>query len=1123
MLNSDLIPRNHVPGDGPIPSEIMLIGEAPGFQENRQRVPFVGPAGMELNRYLRTAGISRSSCYTTNLAKYWPPQTPRGKQLPPSKEDILRDEPELLMELELVRPRIIGAIGAHAARYFLGARFLSMFRCHGIPRQVILCSCGPAETGCIGQTAEEDSKNRELLALGGGPEQPRQTNDVVEWPTNSCSESSISSTNRACARRFDNRPSVHEQAVCESGSPRGRYCSGERPEIRGGQDALQTRPPSKWGQRVPPAQKAVAEGMPGLRQDSGAEVCSRCAKESYVITVIPLLHPSAGPHSSGQQKAIEWDFKQLGKLLRGQLDPTGPVDQYPNPIYQILTDADGGAETIRWVLAGKTEISIDTEGEWWDPECLTFSVEPGVAFLVRPTERECLDAINAHINAPHGMCTVIFHYAGHDIPVVEIDEKLRRLNSLGVQVNKYRSVNEDGSLTIRCTMSELYLLGGVHPKGLKPSGWRLCGAEMDAYEDVVGPTEAQRSREYLERAFSELLCQTCFGAGRLAQKYDLSQPDCPDCTGSGRVPGKRQGTTKKCPTCTITTDRCPDCTDGMLIQKPDREFVFDADKGDFRWKQPQSIARFIKRKLDGAYAEQKDEVEGTVEDDAEEVEDNEYFKLRRDWNKFADRNDKLHIERILGPMPRTRLFDVPDIEKVTRYACRDADVTLRLSRETIPLLAEHRVLEARRIDAAVIPMLSRMEQVGMMIDREDCERFAGELEQELDEIRDRLSNIVGSKMNPNSPRVADLLFRQLGLPVIKLTKSKTRESIDDDVLGALKASLKKQVGDPVADIAIQVIDCVTDYRERQKLLSTYCRPLLDKLDRNGRIHTTLNYATTETGRLSSEDPNVQNIPNPDNSPVYGLRLRNLFIARPGYRLISADYSQIEMVVGAHLTQDAGMLEVFRQGLDLHTYAASLMFGIPYGEVPKYLRTQVKPLNFGCFYGLSAIGLQAQFASLPAGAIEKSEAECQELIHRYYAAFPGVLAWKKELWKWGKVNGYVETMFGRKRLMPGLRSDIDKVRAAAEREAGNHPIQGTAQDILKIGMAGIWENVLPLLWGEGIDIEPINQVHDEVLFEVEEEHAYEVLPLIENELKYAVKLSVPIKVGISVADKWGMLK
>jgi uracil-DNA glycosylase family 4 len=997
VIGSDLIPRHHVPGEGPVPARVMLVGEAPGFNENRAQRPFIGLAGKELDRYLRSAGIMRDECYVTNLAKYWPPQTPQGKQLPPSPADIARDEPELLMELDMVRPEIIGAVGAHAARYFLGDRFKSMHRDHGIPHTL-----------------------------------------------------------------------------------RGNQTLGR-----------------------------------GLRHDHKYFHFDTC--------IVPIVHPSAGLHSPAQQVQIQWDFLQLGKVLRGQIPPHPPINTHPEPFYEILSDDQDGVEQLKWILAGKTEISIDTEGDLWEPECLTFSVQEGDAYMILPESRECLAALDAWINAPGGVVTVIFHYAAHDIPVVEPNEKLRRLSSLGVRVNKYRTLNSDGSLTMRCTMSELYLLGGVHPKGLKPASWRLVGGELEDYTDVVGPTEQARSLAYVEKVWIQFLCQNCWGTGK-AEKYDIVDPECPDCNGTGRVPGARLNTTKKCPGCVKTTDKCPACAGGLRLPMPDLEFVFDADKAEFRWKQPQPLAKWIKRRLEGAAADNGWEEDGTTGDAADdEDEGSEYFKLRHDWNDLADRNDKRAVEDVLGPMPRTKLFDVPDLERVKHYACSDADYTLRVAHKTQPLLAEHKVTEIQRIDAAVIPMLSHMEQTGMMIAREDCERFAGELDAELDEIRTRLSDLVGEKTNPNSPKVAQILFHDLGLPVIKLTKSKTREAIDDDVLGALKAALKKREHDPIAGVAVQVIDCVTDYRERLKLLTTYCRPLLRKADRSNRVHTTLNYSTVATGRLSSEDPNLQNIPNPDNSPVYGRRLRNLFIAKSGSVLISADYSQIEMVVGAHLTQDPGMLEVFRRGLDLHTYAASMMFGLEYEKVPKHIRTQVKPLNFGCFYGLSAIGLRDQFASLPSGAIEKTEEECQELIDRYYAAFPGVLEWKKRLWRNARVTGYVETLFGRKRIVPGLRSDIDKVRSAAEREAGNQPIQGTAQDILKIGMERLWTETLPECWSAGIDIDPLMQVHDEVIFECQEDAADFAMPMIEDAMKNAVALSVPIKVGVSKALRWGELK
>lgn len=1026
-IGSNDIPRNYVPGRGSFASGIFMCGEAPGQSENAQGWPFVGQAGQELERYLAWgAGLFRQDIYLTNLYKYWPLVDWKGKQLPPTPEQIAEGTPELLMEIEIAKPRVIVAIGAHAARWFLGDRFGSMRRDSGIPR--------------ITQVHRLDGS-----LLWEGP-------------------------------------------------------------------------------------------------------------------LVVVTHPAAGLHQDREQVMIQRDFEALGKLLRGEIDAQGPIDAYPNPRYQRIYDRsssgppqhieDRGAQFIANLLAGRTVLAIDTEGSIADPWCVTFSVRPGEAWLVRSTEHECLAAINAHINAPSANCTVILHNAAHDLPVLE---------SLGIKVNKHRALNADGSLTLRDTMSEAFLLG-TEPKGLKPLAWRLCGVEMQSYEELVGPTEQRISGAYIEGVFEQLKCARCAGIGKISRMSVEMVPDanCAQCSGTGKLAIGKSGKLLKNPRpcdcrverpCALKSlDRCPECVDGLLVPLPEREFVFDQASSEWRWKQPQSIGKWIRRRLkrDQQITEAEvDGQDGVVPDDQRvdqpvEGSDDEpahhYFKARHDWNELEGRSDFEYVNAVVGRMPRTTLSDVPDQDAVTRYACADANATLRIAGVLEPRLGELDLLPVREQDAAFIPMLSRMEQIGMRIDRAHFERFDAYLDQRLDEIRASLAQLIGRKANPNSPAMADVLFRDLGLPSIKLTKSGAREAIDDDVLGALKASLAKKLAknpsDQLAALQMAVVDHITDYREHRKL-KDYTRPILRYSDRNDRIHTTLNYTSVATGRLSSSDPiNLQTLPNPDNYPStlandwernYGLRTRGGFVAKPGYKLISGDYSQIEMVVGAHLTQDAGMLAVFRDGLDLHYYAASLMFGIAYDQVPKALRTQVKPLNFGAFYGLSAIGLQAQFASFPSGAIEKTEAECQELIDRYYAAFPGVLEWKERLWEDAESTGYVSDLFGRIRWVPGLRSKIRKVRGAAEREAANMPIQSSANGIIRIGSRRLWEGALPELWSMGIDAEIIMQTHDENVAECPEEWAWFVGGVMQDVMKSAVKLSVPIKVGIAIGDNLAQAK
>lgn len=1046
--SSNDIPRNYVPGRGSFASGIFACGEAPGQSENAQGWPFVGQSGQELERYLAWgAGLFRQDIWLTNLHKYWPLVDWKGKQLPPSPEQIAEGTPELLMEIEAAQPRVIVAIGAHAARFFLGDRFQSIRRDAGIPR--------------IAQVHRLDGS-----LLWEGP--------------------------------------------------------------------------------------------------------------CLVVT-----HPAAGLHQDREQVNIQRDFEALGKLLRGEIRPRGLIDKPWHPkrrrIYDrrvycadcrneilLLPCCSGeevtGVELTQRILAGKTQISIDTEGDPADPWCLTFCVDPGLSegWLIRSTERECLDALNAHINAPGGICTCTFHYLAHDIPVCEPHPIIKSLKGLGIFVNKHRALNSDGSLTLRDTMSEYFLLG-TEPKGLKPLGWRVLEVNMRSFEELVGPTEQEISQAFITRVFEELKCSQCGGAGKLARASTemVADPACVLCGGSGKNALGKSGKPLKSPRpcecrverpCVLKTlDRCDaGCVDGLLVPLPDREFVFDQASSEWRWKQPQSIGKWVRRRLKRADV-QRDAEQGEVaqneQGDAEvravdvDAPDDEpahhYFKARRDWLDLEGRSDWEYVNAVVGRMPRTTLSEVEQREgeqAVTDYAVDDALVTYGIADAVEPRLAALGLLQVREQDAAFIPMLSRMEQIGMRIDRAHFERFDAYLDTKLDEIRSSLAATIGRTANPNSPAMAEVLFRDLGLPSLKLTKSGAREAIDDDVLGALKASLQKRLAanphDQLAALQMSVVDHITDYREHRKL-KDYTRPILRYSDRNDRIHTTFNYSSVATGRLSSSDPiNLQTLPNPDNYPSalahdwernYGLRTRGGFVARPGYKLISADYNSGEMVVGAHLSQDPGMLRIFREGLDPHYYAANLMFDIPYDQVPKAVRTQTKPLNFGCWYGLSAMGLQAAFASLPGGAVEKSEAECQELIDRYYRAFPGVLEWKERLWEEAESTGYVRDLFGRIRWVPGLRSKIRKVRSAAEREAANMPIQSTLNGIIRHASRLLWEHTLPDLWAMGIDAEIIMQTHDENVSECPTEWAPFVGGVMQDVMKNAVTLSVPIKVGIAIGD------
>lgn len=976
---SNTIPRNHVPGRGPAPCALMLVGEAPGPRENALRQPFVGGAGQELERYCRSAGINPADVYITNLCKLWPPVDARGKQLPPTPADIAHDEPELLMEIDAVRPRVIAAIGAHAARYFLGERSRPMRALHGIPHIV--------------------------------------------------------------------------------------------------------------GDRV----------------------------------IVPVLHPAAGLHSMLQEEMarIQWDFQQVGRIMRGELS-TERVDEFPSPSYRRLSNAD--TQLLAELLAGRTVVGLDTEGTIADPECITIAVEPGEGWMLPATEADLLAILNQHINAPHGVCTVIGHYLTHDIPVAA---------AMGVDIDRRRALEADGTLSIRDTMSELHLLGGTEPKGLKAAAWRALATEMEDYEEVIAADDYRVAWSYFEAAYGLTACGTCAGTGKVLA-YRWVDSECELCGGSGRIEGKRAGTAKNC-SCVTKRDRCrvAGCVDGLFIPMPAKVFEFDSAKGEFRWKQPQSAARWLRRRLGQPDLTAGPDVDSNTEfsaDDADDegysVETQQYLQLRRDWRDLDPAIRQL-IESHSGRMPRTRLLECKDSTRVIRYACRDADTTLRLAGTLDRRIRELGLTQARAIDAAILPALARMEQTGMMIDREHFEKFHADLQYWLAAERDKLNQLVGEH-NPNSRRMVGVLFRDLGLPTIKLTAT-SQESTDDETLGVLKAQLSRQFagGDEreLVKTGIAVIDCMQTYREFQKMDSTYVLALLRAADEQDRVHTTLNYTKSVT-RLSSQGPNLQNIPNPANSPFgddpvrnMGLRMRSGFVARPGYSLVSCDFSSIEMVVGAHLTQDENLLRIFREGLDPHRYAASEFLGVPMAEVTGPLRTQFKTINFAVFYDTSAMTMQRQFA-LMQPPIDKTEIECQQLIDWYFGVFaPGVQAWKDRVRRGAQADGYVRTMFGRLRWMPGLRSNIRRVRLAAERECTNQPVQGTAGDILRIAMALLDEHVMPALHAEGIDAQAIMTVHDEVIIEAPDEHAGLVGEVCAGTMQSAVRLSVPMKVGVGIGKSW----
>ena len=453
------------------------------------------------------------------------------------------------------------------------------------------------------------------------------------------------------------------------------------------------------------------------------------------------------------------------------------------------------------------------------------------------------------------------------------------------------------------------------------------------------------------------------------------------------------------------------------------------------------------------------------------------------------------FEDIAGKGAKQLTFDQIALELAGPYAAEDADITLRLHQalwpqlQAIPSLAK--VLS--EIEMPLVPVLARIERQGALVDAQLLGIQSVELGDKLVQLEREAFAIAGEEFNLGSPKqLGVILYEKLGLPVLSKT-AKGQASTAEAVL----AELAEQ-DYPLPKVLMQ-------YRSLSKLKSTYTDRLPEQINpRTGRIHTSYHQAVTATGRLSSSDPNLQNIP---IRTAEGRRIRQAFIAPLGYKLVAADYSQIELRIMAHLAQDEGLLHAFRHNLDVHKATAAEVFGVALGDVSTDQRRSAKAINFGLIYGMSAFGLAKQI-----GCDRK---QAQAYIDRYFQRYPGVLAYMERTREQASEQGYVETLFGRRLYLPEIQSKNAALRKGAERTAINAPMQGTAADIIKRAMVMVdrW------LSESGVDARVILQVHDELVLEVREDLVELVSAQLRDLLGAAAELAVPLLVEVGVGANW----
>ena len=455
----------------------------------------------------------------------------------------------------------------------------------------------------------------------------------------------------------------------------------------------------------------------------------------------------------------------------------------------------------------------------------------------------------------------------------------------------------------------------------------------------------------------------------------------------------------------------------------------------------------------------------------------------------------IHIDELIGPKGRNqRSMRNLDPKDVYEYACEDADITLQLKNKLEPELKKHACEDLfYQIEMPLMPVLAEMEMNGVCLDTDSLAETSKQFTTRMNEIEQRIYELAGQQFNIASPKqVGEILFDKLKI-IEKAKKTKTGQYVtSEEVLQQLKN--KHEI---VADIL--------EHRGLKKLIGTYIDALPKLINpRTGHIHTSFNQTITATGRLSSSDPNLQNIPIRGED---GKEIRKAFIPEPGCLFFSADYSQIELRVMAHLSKDANMIEVFREGKDLHAATAANIYKKPINEVTRDERTKSKRANFGIIYGITVFGL-AERLDIPRD-------EAKMLIDGYFETFPQVRDYMEKSKEVARQQGYVTTLFGRRRYLPDINSQNSVVRGFAERNAINAPIQGTAADIIKVAMIHIFQRFK----AEKIKSKMILQVHDELNFSVFPEEKEKVEHIVIEEMQNAFQMAVPLVADSGFGSNW----
>jgi uracil-DNA glycosylase family 4 len=809
-------------------------------------------------------------------------------------------------------------------------------------------------------------------------------------------------------------------------------------------------------------------------------------KEYPDCTIIPCHHPAAGLHNTETQPLIVYDFQQVALAIEGKL-PERAIDNYKEPVYIELTTPKEVFVSLEG--CGSVLMGSDTEGYRGHPWGLSYSIHPGVAYVIRIASKEALHAFAQWIKAHPEVC-IIMHNALHDLPIYR---------EMGIEIVNF----EDTMVYAYCLCLE--------PQGLKDLAYRHCGMRMKSYDDVVSPAVRELTANYLLKVASEDWgLDPPVPKMESAKDITYTQPQAlhkralravNDIFGmyTGTIVGPKRGGSAKLKDLGVRvglvdkTQTLPKDLNGWICEVPIPilpkleehfgEFVYDLKPPVTPEDPPDAIKR---------WAAMKDDLEESVE----------------------------RAEAKLGRLPVVGLDALKDQEVAVNYSARDAHATLAIRKALRDKIEANGMLNLSQLDMAVLPYIDRMKTAGIRVDKEHMLSYGAQLKIEMRALQEKLERDLGVWINPSSSQqVAMVIYEMLGFPVEVRTKEGD-PSTNDKVLEAL-APLHASITD------------ITDYRELNKLRGTYALALPNFMDRRGRIHPNWKVTRVPTGRLACSDPNLMAIP---IRSARGNMIRKGFIPAPGKCFVGVDLSQIEMRILAHLSQDPNLIKLFVEGLDFHSATAAFMWRVSMEEIDaehdidkfekKYgrkwdgpapdpnkaggasRRSSGKNVSFGIVYGVTAKGLQAQVKSKTHQ--EWSEDECQRMIDSWLEeAYSRVKVYMERQKSLARDKGFVQTLLGRRRYLPGVHSTVPRIREEAYRQAINMPVQGSASEVIKLAEKKILADVLPKLWGRKIEVEPVLQIHDELVFEVESGAAKEVATEVIEAMETAMEICVPI--------------